>query len=117
MAEKMLAYCGIVCSECPAFIGTQTNNREMLAETAQNWSSPEHKIAPEDILCDGCTTGKRLPRFCAWCEVRKCAQERQVANCGWCDDYPCTKLTGLWEMFKIREARTRLDEVKKSRGV
>ena len=32
--EKMIAYCGLVCSDCGAFIATQKNDDKMRAEVA-----------------------------------------------------------------------------------
>ncbi len=113
MAERMVAYCGIVCSDCPAFIGTQTNNQELLAETARKWSTSEWQIKPEDIVCDGCISGKRLAKFCYECPTAQCGKKQEVKNCGWCDEYPCKVLLEHWERFNLPDQRKNLDEERK----
>ncbi len=114
MAEKMIAYCGLVCTECPAYVGTQTGDEELLEKTAERWSTPEHKIRPDDILCDGCrAVGKRLTGFCSCCKVRSCGMEKGLENCACCDEYPCKTLEELWGFIKAREeAKAVLDEIR-----
>jgi hypothetical protein len=98
--EKMIAYCGIICSECPAYVATQANDRAALEEVAAQWreqyNSPE--ITADSILCDGCLAGEdaRLAGYCAVCEIRACGAERRVANCAHCNDYACEKLEGFF---------------------
>ncbi len=36
--KKIVAKCGLACSECPAYIATQTNDDALRAETAAKWS-------------------------------------------------------------------------------
>ncbi len=111
--EKMIAYCGLVCTECPAFIATQNDDDAKRKETAELWTKQfNHDFKPEDINCDGClaTTG-RVFSYCNICEVRKCGVERGVANCAYCNDYGCKKLDKFFEM--IPEAKTTLEEIRK----
>ncbi|MEO0080331.1 MAG: DUF3795 domain-containing protein [candidate division WOR-3 bacterium] len=113
----MIGFCGLVCEECPAYIGTQNQDRSLLEETARRWSSPEHEIQPEDILCDGCrSVGKRLNRFCSECSPRLCGLERGVKNCGLCPEYPCKRLQELWDVIRAPEARRLLDRIRAGRG-
>jgi len=82
--EKMIAYCGIVCSECGAFIATQTDDDAKRKETAEIWSKKyNHDFKPEEINCDGClTTTGRVIGYCNVCEIRKCGQEKGVDYTG-----------------------------------
>jgi hypothetical protein len=114
---KMVAYCGLVCSDCPALIATRRNDRELLRQTAERWSSAGHPVKPDDILCDGCLgTGARLTSFCSTCRVRRCARGNGLENCGWCDDYPCAMLREHWRFIKAAdEARPVLDAVHRGR--
>ena len=58
MAEKMIAYCGLVCTECPAYIATQADDKEALKRVAAQWSKDFNApFTAEDCLCDGCTSG------------------------------------------------------------
>ena len=114
--EKMIAYCGIACSECPAYIATQKNDDKMRDETAKKWSEMFHAdIKPADINCDGCPTdAERLFNYCAQCEIRKCAREKGMKNCAYCAEYPCEKLSAF--LKNVPEAKALLDEIRKKKG-
>lgn len=115
MEERLLAFCGIDCKECPAYIATQQDDQEQLKKTAEGWSTPESKLTPEDIICDGCLfQEKRLASFTSECPVRSCAIEKHIENCGLCDDYPCGNLEKVWNFIKTPEAKERLDEIRRS---
>jgi hypothetical protein len=45
------------------------------------------------------------------CEIRKCGQEKQVENCGFCVDYACEKLNPIFDMAP--QAKETLDQMKK----
>ena len=111
---KILAYCGIFCSECPAYIATQKNDDQMRAATAKKWSEEfKSDIKPQDINCDGCPSdSKRLFNYCNTCEIRKCAREKKVKNCAYCKDYPCKKLTDF--LATVPTAKATLEEIRKN---
>jgi len=112
----MFAYCGLVCPECPAWLGTQRNDRALLEKTAAKWSTPDCQVRPEDLICDGCrTAGKRLAGFCYGCQVRLCGEKRGVQNCGHCDRFPCPTLEQHWQFMSVKEARVRLSEISRKR--
>lgn len=111
--EKMIAYCGLACTECDAYIATQKNDDKMRAEVAAKWTQEyHHDLKPEDINCVGCipTDGKHVGQ-CYVCEVRKCGQEKGVINCAYCEDYACEKLNGYFKMAPMMKAN--LEEIRK----
>ena len=111
--EKMIAYCGLNCSECPALIATKNNDDAKRKETAETWSKQfGQPIKPEDINCEGCMaeTGNVFS-YCNICEVRKCGQEKGLENCAYCNDYGCQKLEKFFEMVPM--ARDNLEEIRK----
>jgi hypothetical protein len=112
-AEKMIAYCGITCSECPAFVATQKDDDQLRAETAKKWSEMfKASIRPEDINCDGCMAdSQRLFSQVPVCEIRKCARSKDIKSCAYCGDYPCAKLTELFAFMP--EAKATLEEIRK----
>lgn len=111
--EKMIAYCGINCSECPAYVATQKNDDRLRTETAKKWSEMfKASIKPEDINCDGCRAdSKRLFSQVTDCEIRKCARNKNLENCAYCSEYPCAKLKELFAF--VPEAKATLEEIRK----
>ena len=96
----MQAYCGLICSECGAYIAKQTDDDELRQKTAEAWTSPDYPVSEEEINCDGCKSEDSvLFKHCDMCEVRACAMERGVETCAHCDDYPCLKLQALWDIL------------------
>ena len=114
MMDKIIAFCGLSCSGCPAFIATQKDNNKEREKTAKAWSKMyKSDVKPEDINCDGCLEKSgRLFNYCKVCEIRKCGQEKEVKNCAYCDDYACEKLIKFFDMAP--EAKTVLIEIRKN---
>jgi len=114
MAERMIAYCGLVCSECPAYVATQADDSEALQRVAAEWGKETNKpLTAADCLCDGCLSDSdRLFGYCSKCKMRACAMERGVATCAHCDDYGCEKITGFLE--HAPEAKTTLDQIRQA---
>lgn len=109
----MIAFCGTVCSECPALLATKNDDDNERKNTAELWSKRYNTdIKPEDINCDGClSVGGKNFNYCNVCEIRRCGKERHLENCAYCDEYICKKLN---KFFKIApEGKTTLDEIKK----
>lgn len=110
--DKMIANCGIVCSECPAFIATKNNDEEGIKKTAEMWSKQfGGDIKPEHVWCDGCIS--KGDRHCAhWseCEIRICCHGKELANCAECDDYACEKLEAFFKF--VPDAKKTLEELK-----
>jgi hypothetical protein len=110
MSVKMIAYCGLVCTECPAFIATLSNDTDKLASLALEWYGTEGDAA--FCECEGCTQDKRINNFCLECGVRLCAAGRKVVNCAHCQDYGCKTLTNLFQ--HIPQAKENLDHIRAS---
>jgi hypothetical protein len=53
--KEMVAYCGLVCTECPTYQATQKNDNNARAKIAEAWSKQfKVNLKAEDINCDGC---------------------------------------------------------------
>ncbi|GAG11284.1 unnamed protein product [marine sediment metagenome] len=113
--DRMIAYCGIVCSECPALLATQEDDAAKRKKVAEAWSKQFNvDIKPEQVNCDGCPSeGKRVFFYCNICEIRKCGQEKRVENCAYCAEYACEKLTSFFTNM-VPEAKTTLEEIRES---
>ena len=110
--ERMIAFCGLVCTECEGYLATQANDwaalERLAAKAREEYNVPT--ATAEGVLCDGCLsdTGRKIS-YCAQCEIRACGAARGVANCGHCPDYACEKLTAFFGM--VPAARGVLDGV------
>ena len=110
--EKIIAYCGLSCHECPTFIATQNDDNIKRAEVAEQWSKQYNaEIRPEEIFCDGCLSeGGKLFKHCQVCEIRKCGMEKGIVTCAHCDDFICAKLDNFFNL--VPECKDLLKEIK-----
>jgi hypothetical protein len=115
----MIAYCGLVCESCPVHLATleqdkyqQQKMRESIAELCSKQYGMN--LQPDDINdCDGCRadTG-RLFSGCYICAVRKCASQKNIENCAYCNDYACAILK---EHFSHDpDAQTHLEDIRQA---
>jgi hypothetical protein len=115
--EKVVGYCGIICSDCPVLVATQKNSdveRKRVADLFTVQYGREYKL--EDINCDGCLgDSSRVFKYCNVCEIRQCGKERKVKNCGFCSEYPCEKLSKLFVEYS--KARENLDGIRREHGM
>ena len=82
----MIAFCGLDCTKCDAYIATQTNDDALRVKTAKHWSKLNNvEILPEHINCDGCRVNGRKTVFCdKLCPIRQCALQKGFSTCGDC---------------------------------
>ncbi len=91
--NNMIAYCGLDCEKCDAYLATVNNDDALREKTAKLWSELNNApITAEMINCTGCRTpGVKTP-FCeSMCEIRQCARQKQFdtcANCAQTDSCP-----------------------------
>jgi len=115
--ERIVGYCGIICSDCPVLMATQSNDdvdRRRVAELFTKQYGKEYK--PEDINCDGCISdSSRIFSYCCVCEIRKCGREKKVKNCGFCSGYLCERLSKLFAQYA--KAKETLDAIRCEYGV
>ena len=98
MEERIIAYCGITCSSCDAYLATQTGDPLALERVAAAWRVKfDPSMTAACLVCDGCLADSPVAGFCNVCPIRVCARERSVASCAYCDDYGCDKLAPHFE--------------------
>lgn len=110
--NRMIAFCGVICSKCPVFIATLKHDNQLKTEIAKSWSQKYgFELEPEDVNCDGCLTEKgRLFKYCEVCNIRACCRERHIKNCAHCSDYACDK---LYNIFKaVPNTKIQLQRIK-----
>jgi hypothetical protein len=110
--EQIIGYCGIVCSDCPAFIATQNNDAAARIKTAEEWSKQfNDDIKPENINCEGCHAKSGvLFNHCNVCEIRNCGLSKNITSCAVCKSFSCQKLDDFHKM--VPDAKKILDHLK-----
>ena len=110
MTGVMIAYCGMICTDCEAYKATRAGDTAKLKELALDWYKKEDDN--EIAVCFGCLSDSRNTEYCSRCGIRACAFARGVETCAHCDDYGCEKMEEVCEIFgHIRE---RLEEIRAS---
>ena len=96
--NNLIAYCGLDCAKCDAYIATRNNDQALRERTARLWSELNGAtILPEHINCQGCRMDGAKTVFCEqMCQIRPCAMGKGFETCGGCaamDD--CEKLKSI----------------------
>lgn len=109
--EKMIAYCGLACHDCGAYIATMNDDDAKRKEVAELWSKEYGgDVKAEDIDCTGClSVSENVYQYCKTCEIRKCGMSKEIDNCAFCNDYACDKLLDFFKM--VPDAKKRLDHL------
>ena len=94
--RKMIAYCGLDCEKCDAYLATVHNDQILREKTAMLWSELNNTtILPEQIACEGCRADGVKTVYCATlCGVRRCALKKNVETCGGCPELEKCPLVG-----------------------
>ena len=112
--NRIVAVCGLICTDCPAYGATQAGDRAALERVAAEWRQAYNapNITVESVICDGCLDDGRKCSHCAECDIRACGVEHGVANCARCPDYGCEKLQRFFGFAPQTQAT--LDEIRRS---
>ena len=86
--KTMIAYCGLDCEKCDAYLATIHDDRALREKTAKLWSELNRiTILPEQIDCEGCRADGRKTVYCdRLCQIRRCAMKKGFETCGACPD-------------------------------
>ena len=76
--RNMIAYCGLDCEKCDAYIATINDDQELREKTAKLWAELNNApILPEHINCEGCRMDGIKTVFCdSLCGIRQCALKK-----------------------------------------
>ena len=91
-----IAYCGDDCESCPRYTATKSNDVRELEEAAILWEKAgyhDRLVPPEEMICHGCLSLEQ----CFYDDIRECARGRGIRNCGECNEYPCDRISGVFE--------------------
>lgn len=90
----MIAYCGLNCSDCDAYLATRENSDEKRKTIAEKWSKMyKADIKPANINCDSCKSDGKRFFHCNVCDIRQCCISKKVDNCAACESYICDTLS------------------------
>ena len=86
--NDMIAYCGLDCEKCDAYLATIHDDQALRERTAKLWAELNNApILPEDINCQGCRADGVKTVFCdSICPIRQCAMKKGLATCGGCPE-------------------------------
>ncbi len=99
----LIGFCGDNCGLCPRYIATKSRGIHHLEKARDLWVRVgwrDKDTSPEEVACSGCTSVKS----CRYDNVRICAKNKGITNCGECMDYPCQKII---KVFKKTESYER----------
>ena len=82
---KMLAYCGLYCTQCSLVVAHDTNSREHVLRTP---FESLKQVDLSELACPGC---KAEDSLCVNCDIRVCAVQNGMDCCADCEDFPCEK--------------------------
>ena len=107
---EYIAYCGLLCNQCPVFTATKGNNDSLKEKLANDYSNENMKFSTEDMTCFGCKElSTKESKMCGVCTIRNCADQKKVENCGYCSAYPCSEINTY--VGEGTENRIRLDSI------
>jgi hypothetical protein len=111
--EKLIAYCGIVCSDCDAYVATKAGDEKKAMEMVKKASEMLGKeMTLDDLWCDGCPAEGRKCAYCHECAIRKCARAKGFASCAHCQDYRCEILSAF--LANAGKAGETLDDIRRN---
>ncbi len=94
--KDMIAYCGLDCEKCDAYLATIHDDEALREKTAKLWAALNHApILPEHINCQGCRVNGVKTVFCeTLCGIRQCALKKGMVTCGDCPDLDTCQTVG-----------------------
>ena len=90
--DEMIAYCGLMCHDCPTIKAHQENDTAAKKRIAAHWAEVYPAVFPEgirwqEVTCDGCKSDGVRFFVCRDCKIRACARERGHSTCAACPEY------------------------------
>ena len=94
--KGLIAFCGLDCEKCDAFIATKNNDDGLREKTAKYWSELNGvEITPEMINCEGCRVNGVKTVYCdSLCPIRQCALAKGCETCGSCEEMKACEKVG-----------------------
>ena len=100
----LIGFCGDNCGLCPRYIATKRGDNQDLEKVRDLWVKVgwrDKDTSSEEVACSDCTRVKS----CRYDNVRICAKDKGITNCGKCIDYPCQEIIKVFERTKSYERK------------
>ncbi len=101
--EKMIAYCGLDCSACPALFASKRLSMDERQKVADQWAKEfGAQITAAQVDCVGCTAREGVHvGHCSVCEMRQCGLAKGLTTCAECAEFACAKLEGFFKAVPV----------------
>ncbi len=98
---RMMSACGVLCSDCPAYLGDAKGAGHQRCTAAAWLRIYGLKETPGDISCAGCLgPDDRLFHTSRTCRARRCCRGKGFAGCAECSVEACAdleKAQSVWD--------------------
>ena len=86
--KQMIAFCGLDCEACDAYLATVRDDQALREKTARLWTEwNQTLILPDQINWEGSRADGMKTSYCdSLCPIRQCALKKGMATCGDCPD-------------------------------
>ena len=83
----LLGVCGLYCGACNHYRAAFPEGQPLLEAAVRQGRQPE------GFTCQGCRSEKLyMQPGCAQCQIRACAEEKDIIHCGLCAEFPCDQI-------------------------
>ncbi|MFX1283920.1 MAG: DUF3795 domain-containing protein [Promethearchaeota archaeon] len=106
--NEEISLCGFNCGICPAYkVNLKTDEDRKLVD--EGWKK-FHRTGGwiyKEPYCEGCFNVPEKAPLWSRCPIRRCVLTNKVENCGYCPDYPCSRLKNIIYITKKIAERTK----------
>jgi hypothetical protein len=97
LMEKLIAYCGLNCAGCGAYLALKNNDQALREKTANEWQIAHNfEFTAEMINCVGCQNEGIKTAQRPDCPFVSCCRAKGVDNCGKCSNFKtCEEIQGF----------------------
>ncbi|MFX0139283.1 MAG: DUF3795 domain-containing protein, partial [Candidatus Hodarchaeota archaeon] len=106
--NETISLCGFNCGICPAFKENLKSQDDRI-KVDEGWKK-FHKTRGwvyKEQFCNGCFNIPEKPPLWINCFIRNCVLANNVKNCGYCLDYPCSRIKNMIRIINKIAERTK----------
>jgi len=93
--DRKISFCGDVCTECPRYVATMSNDNNALKRFAELWFRLGFRpkvVNTEEIKCFGCNREMACSHG-----INNREHLETSMNCGECDSFPCKRIKSVFD--------------------